>query len=308
MTQDQASQRTRVPTALLMVCAIALSSCSSQETARPPNVVFILADDLGWSDTGLYGSEFYETPNIDALAERGMMFTNAYAAAALCSPTRASILTGLHPARIGMTIPNGHIEQVILEKSLQPRGRANHPALMAASVSRLDLKYFTLSEALKAAGYKTGHFGKWHLGREPYDPLGQGFDVDLPHTPGPGPGGGYFAPWRFWEGQGEDGDHIEDRMAYEASQFMRQNSDGPFFLNYWCFSVHAPIEGKPELMEKYRAKAKPDESPTEPYQRCDGGNSRRCSRHSGWDDRRVGHRREHRYRVLFRQRRNNPSL
>lgn len=258
MTQGQASQGTRVRTVLPIVCAIALSACASQEAAPPPNVVFILADDLGWSDTGLYGSEFYETPSIDALAERGMVFTNAYAAAALCSPTRASILTGLHPARIGMTIPAGHLERVTLEKSLMPRGRANHPALMAQSLTRLKLEYFTLAEALKAAGYSTGHFGKWHLGREPYDPLGQGFDVDLPHTPGPSPGGGYFAPWRFWEGQGEDGEHIEDRMAYEASQFMRQNRDGPFFLNYWSFSVHAPIEGKPELMEKYRAKARPE--------------------------------------------------
>lgn len=249
---------------MLVALAIALSGCAANETVRPPNVVFILADDLGWRDTGLYGSKFYETPHIDALAERGMMFTNAYAAAALCSPTRASILTGLHPARIGMTIPSGHLEQVILEKSLQPRGRVNHPALMAGSVSRLDLEYFTLAEALKAAGYKTGHFGKWHLGREPYDPLGQGFDIDLPHAPIPGPAGGYFAPWRFWEGKGEDGEHIEDRMAAEASEFMRRNTDSPFFLNYWCFSVHAPIEGKPALVEKYRAKGNPDDPQRNP--------------------------------------------
>lgn len=258
MTQDEASRSIQVRMALLALCAIALSGCGVLGEPRPPNVVFILADDLGWSDTGLYGSKFYETPNIDALAERGMMFTNAYAAAALCSPTRASILTGLHPARIGMTTPAGHLERVTLEKSLMPRGRANHPALMAQSLTRLKFEYYTLAEALQSAGYRTGHFGKWHLGREPYDPLAQGFDVDLPHTPGPGPGGGYFAPWRFWEGQWEDGEHIEDRMAYEASQFMRQNKDVPFFLNYWCFSVHAPIEGKPELMEKYRAKVDPD--------------------------------------------------
>ena len=159
MTQGQASQGIRVRTALLIVCAIALSSCASHEAAPPPNVVFILADDLGWSDTGLYGSEFYETPNIDALAARGMVFTNAYAAAALCSPTRASILTGHHPARIGMTIPAGHLERVTLEKSLMPRGRANHPALMAQSLTRLKLEYFTLAEALKAAGYSTGTSG-----------------------------------------------------------------------------------------------------------------------------------------------------
>ncbi len=264
MSNSKTIRRTQILRALLAALLIDLYGCAVEKAGRPPNVVFILADDLGWSDTGLYGSEFYETPHIDALAERGMMFTDAYAAAAICSPTRASILTGLHPARIGMTIPSGHLEQVILEKSLRPRGRANQPALMAQSLSRLKLEYFTLAEALKAAGYITGHFGKWHLGREPYDPHGQGFDVDLPHTPGPGPAGGYFAPWRFWEGKGEDGEHIEDRMAVEASRFMRQNKDRPFFLNYWCFSVHAPIEGKPELVEKYRARANQDSAQRNP--------------------------------------------
>ena len=245
------------------VCLLAIqvgagSPLQAQEDSRPPNVVFILADDLGWRDTSLYGSDFYETPNIDALAERGMMFTNAYAAAAICSPTRASILTGLHPARIGMTTPSGHVEQVLFEKRLRPRGAENQPALSAQSVTRLKLEYFTLAEALNAAGYATGHFGKWHLGREPYDPYQQGFGIDLPHTPGPGPSGGYLGPWRFWPGKGKDGEHIEDRMAIEASRFMRENKDRPFFLNYWCFSVHAPVQGKPALVEKYKRKADPD--------------------------------------------------
>ncbi len=243
---------------LLAIQAGAVGSLHAQENSRPPNVVFILADDLGWMDTSLYGSKFYETPHIDALAERGMMFTNAYAAAAICSPTRASILTGLHPARIGMTTPSGHVEAVVLEKRLRPRARENQPALSAESVTRLKLEYFTVAEALNAAGYETAHFGKWHLGREPYDPYQQGFGIDLPHTPGPGPSGGYLGPWRFWPGEGRDGEHIEDRMAAEAARFMRDNRDRPFFLNYWCFSVHAPVQGKPELVEKYRSKADPD--------------------------------------------------
>ena len=243
---------------LLAIQAGAVGSLHAQENSRPPNVVFILADDLGWMDTSLYGSKFYETPHIDALAERGMMFTNAYAAAAICSPTRASILTGLHPARIGMTTPSGHVEAVVLEKRLRPRARENQPALSAESVTRLKLEYFTLAEALNAAGYETAHFGKWHLGREPYDPYQQGFGIDLPHTPGPGPSGGYLGPWRFWPGEGRDGEHIEDRMAAEAARFMRDKRDRPFFLNYWCFSVHAPVQGKPELVEKYRSKADPD--------------------------------------------------
>ena len=238
---------------------VVLPGCSGgQQPPARSNVVFILADDLGWRDTGVYGSEFFETPHIDSLAGRGMLFTNAYAAAAICSPTRASIMTGLHPARIGMVSASGHVRREVLEKGLREIGPENQPALAADSVTRLGLDYVTLAEALGNAGYATGHFGKWHLGPEPYDPLAQGFQVDLPHTPGPGPSGGYLGPWRFWPGMGQPGEHIEDRMAAEASEFMRENSNGPFFLNYWCFSVHAPIQAKPELVEKYRAKADPD--------------------------------------------------
>ena len=248
----------RIGISLLVIQAAALSQLLAQRAARPPNVVVILADDLGWRDTTLYGSEFYETPHIDALAERGIMFMNAYAAAAICSPTRASILTGLHPARIGITSAAGHLAREVFEKRLRARGSENQPAIAAESVTRLKLEYFTLGEALNAAGYETAHFGKWHLGREPYDPYQQGFGIDIPHTPGPGPAGGYLGPWSFWPGKDKDGEHIEDRMAIEASRFMRMNKDRPFFLNYWCFSVHAPVQGKPELIEKYRAKADPE--------------------------------------------------
>ena len=243
--------------ALLPALVWATAAAEVNESGRKPNVVFILADDLGWRDTGVYGSRFYETPNIDALAQRGMMFTDAYAAAAICSPTRASILTGLHPARIGITAAAGHLARAVLKKSLRPVGRPNQPALAAESVTRLGLEYYTLAEALGTAGYATGHFGKWHLGREPHHPLAQGFDVDIPGWHGPSPGGGYFAPWSFWKGHGSLGEHIEDRMAIEAAKFMATNRDRPFFLNYWCFSVHAPIEGKPELVSKYRKSADP---------------------------------------------------
>ncbi len=229
--------------------------------ARRPNVVFILADDLGWRDTAVFGSRFYETPNIDRLVRRGMMFTQAYAANPLCSPTRASIMTGLWPARIGFTAPAGHLAQEVFESSLQPKAAATQKALIAASATRLKHEYFTLAEAFKAAGYRTGHFGKWHLGREPYDPLHHGFDVDVPHWPGPGPAGSYVAPWKFPAAlnfTGQPGEHIEDRMASEAVKFIRENKDRPFFLNYWCFSVHSPWDAKQALIEKYRAKADPN--------------------------------------------------
>ena len=258
--RDQGLAGTSVGSLLpILVLAVALAYGCDAGTgqARPPNLIFILADDLGWTDTGAYGSQYYETPHIDALAQRGMTFTNAYAAAAICSPTRASILTGLHPARIGITTAAGHLEREVLEKSLRSRGPAIQPALIANSLTRLRLDYFTLAEALGAAGYRTAHFGKWHLGRGPFDPLNQGFEIDLPHTHGPGPSGGYLGPWNFWPGEGADGEHIEDRMATGAADFIRQNSERPFFLNYWCFSVHAPIQGKPDLVDKYRAKADP---------------------------------------------------
>ncbi len=237
------------------------ASADAAHAASPgkPNIVLILADDLGWRDLGCYGSTYHKTPNIDALARRGMRFTQAYAANPLCSPTRASILTGLYPARIGITSPVCHLKEEILEKGVQDKAPSRVKALPAVSITRLKLEYFTLAEALKEAGYRTGHFGKWHLGHEPYDPLHQGFDVDFPHWPGPGPAGSYVAPWKFPENllKGKPGEHIEDRVADEVVKFIRQNKDRPFFVNYWCFSVHSPWDGKREWIEKYRAAADP---------------------------------------------------
>ncbi len=221
-----------------------------------PNVVFILADDLGWSDTTLYGTtEFYRTPNIQRLAKRGMTFTRAYSSSPLCSPTRASILTGLSPARHGITTPSCHLPQVILEASPGKTGSPISKATIPVSVSRLKTDYYTLAEALKAAGYATGHFGKWHLGAELYSPLEHGFDVDVPHWPGPGPAGSYVAPWKFKDFDHDPNipdEHIEDRMAKEAVAFMEKHRGKPFFLNYWMFSVHAPFDAKKRLIEKYR--------------------------------------------------------
>lgn len=221
--------------------AVGRTSSFARKTKRPPNIVFFMADDLGWRDTSLYGSTFYETPNIDALAKRGMMFTNAYAANPLCSPTRSSILTGLHPARIGITSPTCHLPKVILEKSLQEKASPRFKWLVANSITRLKPDYYTLPEALKDAGYATAHFGKWHLGSEPYDPLHHGFDVDIPHWHGPGPPQHYLAPWhttpKMTISKGEKGDHIEDVVAGKAIDFIKANKDRPFFVNYWAFSV-----------------------------------------------------------------------
>ena len=238
-------------------------------TPSKPNVVFILADDLGWADTTLYGhTKYYHTPNLERLAKRGMTFTRAYSASPLCSPTRSSIMTGLSPARTGITTPNCHLPQVVLQATQGKSAAPNQKAVQPVPVTRLNTTYFTLAEALKQAGYATGHFGKWHLGPAPYSPLQQGFDVDIPHWAGPGPAGSYVAPWKFKDfdaDPGEPDQHIEDRMAKEAVKWLEKNKSHPFFLNYWMFSVHAPFDAKKSLIEKYKATANPEDpqhSPT----------------------------------------------
>jgi arylsulfatase A-like enzyme len=238
----------------------------SASTADRPNLVFILADDLGWCDTTLYGmTKFYQTPNVERLAKRGMLFTQAYSASPLCSPTRASILTGQSPARIGITAPVCHVPEVKLEATVKKSAPAHVKTLICDSVTRLKPEYFTLAEALKQAGYATGHFGKWHLGSEPYSPLQQGFDVDVPHHSGPGPAGSFVAPWKFKDfKERTPGEHIEDRMADEAIAFMERNQGRPFFLNYWMFSVHAPFDAKKALIEKHRARVNPTDPQRSP--------------------------------------------
>lgn len=249
----------RVIHTIVALSSFFLSALYAAETK--PNVIFILADDLGWADTTLYGhTKFYKTPNIERLAKRGMTFTQAYSASPLCSPTRSAILTGLSPARTGLTTPNCHLPQIVLEATTGTKAAPDQKSIQPESVTRLKTEYRTLAKSLKDAGYATGHFGKWHLGPDPYSPLQHGFDVDLPHTSGPGPEGSYVAPWKFKDfdaDPGEPNQHIEDRMAKEAVAFMEKHQSGPFYLNYWMFSVHAPFDAKKALIEKYRASVDP---------------------------------------------------
>ncbi len=225
----------------------------------PPNVVFILADDLGVNDLSLYGSKFHETPNIDGLADKGMMFTQAYSANPLCSPTRASILTGLYPSRIGITLPHCHLNKLVLEKQLEESAPSNKNTLDAQSLTRFKTEYYTLSEAFKDNGYKTAHIGKWHLGPVPYSPYEHGFDIDIPHSPEPSPlAAGFFYPFPIYDSKGKPGDNLEDLMCDEAVKFIHENKNEPFFLNYWAWEVHAPWQAKEHQIDKYRAKMDPD--------------------------------------------------
>ena len=254
----------------LIVCILTWSCCSlltnlSYSESPRPNVIVILADDLGWSDTTLYGqTKFHQTPNLERLAQRGVRFTHAYSASPLCSPTRSALITGLSPARTGITTPNGHTPQVVLQATLPASTAPNQKAIQPSPPTRLKQEYRTLAESLHDAGYATGHFGKWHLGSEPFSPLQQGFDIDIPHHPGPGPAGSYVAPWKFKDfSPNTPKEHIEDRMVSEAIHWMEQNKDKPFYLNYWMFSVHAPFDAKQALIEKHA-----DRVDTSDEQRC----------------------------------------
>ncbi len=255
----------RLPATLAALLPVVLAPAVA---AARPNVLFILADDLGWADTTLYGhTRLYETPNLERLARRGMVFTRAYSASPLCSPTRASILTGQTPARTGSTAPVHHTAPVRLQPTVQKKAPAGNKALQTESATRLDSALPTLGRLFRQAGYATAHFGKWHLGPEPYSALQHGFEVDVPHWPGPGPAGSFVAPWKFKTFQARaPGEHIEDRMAAEAAAWLRSiPKDRPFYLNYWQFSVHAPFDAKRDYIERYRQRidrSSPQHSPT----------------------------------------------
>ena len=247
---------------VILVVAVFLAPLEVRAADRP-NVVLILADDLGVRDLGCFGSTYHETPNLDRLAARGVRLTNAYSASPLCSPTRASIMTGQHPARTGITAPGCHLPQVHLEKRLLEGDARVH---LSNSITRLKPDYFTLAEALKATGYSTAHFGKWHLGHnmapgDAYEPRDQGFDVDWPHTPkAAGPGGGYLAPWAFVHDPSisdEKGRHVDERMADEAGAFIRASKGRPFFVNFWLFSVHSPWNARRDFIEHFAKKVDP---------------------------------------------------
>jgi len=229
-----------------------------------PNVVFILADDLGWMDTSLYGSAYFETPNIERMAKRGMMFTNAYAANPLCSPTRASIQTGQYPARIGLTSACGHLPEERLETALATNSiQPFHKTITPESVTRLDLKYPSLGKLFKQAGYATGYMGKWHMGYDPYNAPQHGYDtvVGAGHFPGPCQWGYYYPGANNVCPGGTDGQHLDDFVTDKAIEFIEHNRDDPFLLMLCLYDVHSPFEGKPDLVEKYSAKCEPYSAP-----------------------------------------------
>jgi len=220
---------------------------SHQSPAKKLNFVFILIDDMGWTDAGCYGSTFYETPNIDKLAAEGMRFTNAYAACPVCSPTRASIMTGKYPARLGIT---------------QWIGAADKPVKY---IHNMPTEELTIAEALKRAGYTTAFIGKWHLGDKPYYPEHQGFDVNIAGNHKGHPHDGYFSPYNLENlDDGPKGEYLTDRLTDECLKFLDENSDKPFLLYLSHYAVHTPMQAKKNHIDRYNAKAKalpPPEGP-----------------------------------------------
>jgi len=225
------------------------------EDRKRTNFVFFLVDDLGWTDLGCFGSTFYETPNVDRLAAGGMRFTNAYAACPVCSPTRASIMTGKYPARLRTTDYFGAPQPDTVGR----RWPKNRPLLPARYRDRLPLEEVTLAEALKQHGYATFFAGKWHLGGEGFYPEDQGFDVNKGGLERGGPYGGkkYFSPYGNPKLQdGPAGEHLPDRLATETCRFIEANKSQPFLAYLAFYSVHTPLMARADLRAKYEKKAK----------------------------------------------------
>ncbi|MCR9295845.1 MAG: sulfatase [bacterium] len=251
---------------ITVVCWLVTLTLNAAETRN--NVVLFLIDDLGWRDLGCQGSTFYQTPNIDRLASEGVRFTDAYAACAVCSPTRAAVLTGKYPARLMLT-------------NWLPDGRWNPKAKLREGrfLRGLPVEEFTLAEALRAAGYRTASIGKWHLGSEPFSlPEHHGFDVNIAGNAHGAPGS-YFFPYRGnwlipttelraqWNvlPDGQEGEYLTDRLTDEAVKFLRDTQTAksqepgakstaqPFFLYFPHYGVHTPLQAKPEVTAKYES-------------------------------------------------------
>ncbi|MHB8898050.1 MAG: sulfatase [Thermoguttaceae bacterium] len=240
--------------ALSLAPLAAINAADSPAPAARPNIVLFLIDDLGWRDLGCQGSTFYRTPNIDRLAREGARFTDAYAACAVCSPTRAAILTGKYPARLLLTdwLPSGRWD---------PKAKLQSGRFVRA----LPLEEVTLAEAFREAGYRTASIGKWHLGSEPFSlPEHHGFDVNIAGNAHGAPGS-YFFPyagdWKIpttdlhatWNvlADGKPGEYLTDRLTDEAVNFVRQCRDRPFLLYFPHYGVHTPLEARSEVIARY---------------------------------------------------------
>ena len=227
------------------LAAVAVQSV--RPSTRKLNFIFILIDDLGWHDVGFTGSKFFETPNIDKLAAQGMRFNNAYATCPVCSPSRASILTGKYPARLGITnfLPGRH--ELLCSKLLPP-----------LSKQFLPLEETTIADELKAIGYTTAAIGKWHLGSARYYPEHHGFDINFAGTDSGAPTSHFYPGWNGNPPiPAAPGAYLADTLTDAAEDFVHKNAAHPFFLYLAHYGVHIPLEGKPESVAAFQKKADP---------------------------------------------------
>ncbi len=231
-----------------MVAAVLFACPAFSDTGRAeaekPNIVFFLVDDLGWKDTGFMGSAYFATPNIDALADAGMVFTGAYANAPNCAPTRACLMSGQYTPRHGIyTVASSERGQSALRKIIPVK-----------NTTTLKSDVITIAEMLKQRGYTCASMGKWHLGDGPLGPLGQGFDVNVGGNTRGHPKS-YYSPYHNKDlTDGPDGEYLTDRLAAEAVHFIESEKGHPFFLYLPFYAVHSPIQGKKELAGKYEDK------------------------------------------------------
>lgn len=264
-----------ITVAALIMAILTFSKCTDKRVSEPYNIILITIDDLGWSDLGCYGSQYYLTPNIDALAAKSVVFRQAYAAAAVCSPTRSALMTGLYPARTGITdwiraeFQGGDTVNVNGFDTLD-----NRPWLTPTNPFHLELEAVTIAEKLSMEGYRTAHIGKWHLGTRSYYPEKQGFDINIGGCDYGQPPS-YFDPYAYYPSiPGRDtlygiphliprkkGEYLTDREAQEALDFIGLNQNQPFFLNLCHYAVHTPIQSKPGMADKFRNINNPQGSP-----------------------------------------------
>jgi len=235
---------------IFLVVFFILTSCNSTKNNKSPksenpNIIFILIDDLGWSDTGFMGSPVYETPNIDNLSKEGVVFSNAYAPAANCAPSRACIMSGKNTPRHG-----------IYTVGSSERGKSKDRKLIPTqNTVTLAENFITLAEALRKNGYVSASIGKWHIGE---DPKIQGFDTNIGGSHAGHPKS-YFSPYKNkYLIDGEDGEYLTDRLTSEATNFISNNKEKPFFLYLPYFTVHTPLQGKDALVKKYKSKINGD--------------------------------------------------
>lgn len=243
------------------------SSPSGQIEQEKPNIILLLVDDLGWKDVGFMGSRYFETPNIDRLAGKSMIFTSAYAACAVSSPTRASVMTGRYPSRVGLTdwirarFQLGSGEIIAHEPFEENPGKSLRTP---SNPYRMELNEVTIAEVLKQSGYFTSHIGKWHLGTDDYYPEKQGYDLNIAGCD-MGQPVNYFDPYKNDNGVGfpnlaprREGEFLTDRLTDELTNVIDRHRNEPFFISMCYYAVHTPIMAKEEIIEKYKKKSAVD--------------------------------------------------